>query len=351
MNAAFGSESLGSLADPLQHREPLDASGWPDEALLKWHRDMLLIRRAEEAIAGMVETGEAVCPCHLGIGQEAVAVGVASALRPTDRCFGAHRSHSHYLALGAPVGELLAEVLGKDSGCSRGFGGSMHLQAPRHGLIGTVPIVGATIPMAVGAALAAKLDRSGDVGVSFLGDGATEEGVFHEALNLAVTMSLPVLFVVENNLYSSHLHIGLRQPTDRTARYAGAHLVEALTLDGNDVVALATATGRLVSSMREQPRPVLIEAVTYRWRGHVGHREDNDVGVERKDNLAAWRERDPIRRLADALLARGADVSTLEANERSVAEEVERAIEAARSAGYPPSSDLLDVVYTPRPGQ
>lgn len=351
MTIADPARRLDLLADPGEFRAPIQLAHRSTEQLLAWHRTMLLIRRAEEVIAGMVESGEAVCPCHLGIGQEAVAVGVAAALRPTDRSFGAHRSHSHFLALGAPVEELLAEVLGKVTGCSRGFGGSMHLRAPQHGLIGTVPIVGATIPMAVGAALAAKLDRAGDVAVSFLGDGATEEGVFHESLNLAASMNLPVLFVVENNLYSSHLHIGLRQPSDRTARYADAHLIETVTIDGNDVVEVADTTQRLVSSMRESPRPALIEAVTYRWRGHVGHREDNDVGVERKDNLAAWRERDPIARLVEALVPSGVERGDLDRADESVRAEVGRALEAARSADFPPVTDLLDVVYADRGGR
>lgn len=341
---------LGSFADPRQHCAVIDSRDHDVSKLLNWHRQILLIRRAEEAISEMVESGETVCPCHLAIGQEAVAVGVASALRKSDRCFGAHRSHGHYLALGAPVSELFAEVLGKATGCSRGFGGSMHLQAPKNGLVGTVPIVGATIPMAVGAALAAKLEARGDIAVSFLGDGATEEGVFHESLNLAASLSVPVLFVVENNLYSSHLHIDERQPSDRTARFAEVHGLDPLTIDGNDVVAVSDAARDLVTEMRVRPGPRLIEAVTYRWRGHVGHREDNDVGVERKGNLRAWKERDPLARLAGALLAMGVNRSTLETNEQSVGEEIQISLIEARRASYPPAEDLVGVVFADQKG-
>jgi pyruvate dehydrogenase E1 component alpha subunit len=345
------STDLGTLIDPHAHRAPISVSGFSAEQLLGWYRTMVLIRRSEEVIAGMVESGEAVCPCHLGIGQEAVAAGIAAALRPTDRSFGAHRSHSHYLALGAPVGELLAEVLGKVTGCSRGFGGSMHLRAPEYGLVGTVPIVSATVPIAVGSALAAKLDRRGDISVSFLGDGATEEGVFHESLNLAASMRLPVLFVVENNLYSSHLHIDIRQPANRTARYADAHLVPNAVIDGNDVGEVARVATSLVEQMRAEPGPALIEAVTYRWRGHVGHREDNDVGVERKGNLVEWRRRDPIKRLADSIVASGVDATRLSDIDAGIEAELDTALAAARSADYPPTDDLLGIVYSDGAGR
>ena len=338
-------DNLGSLVDPLAHREPVAIDGLSDETTLRWFRSMLTIRLAEEAIAGMVESGEARCPCHLGIGQEAVAVGLAEHLRPTDRCFGAHRSHSHYLALGGSLNELVAEVLGKVTGCSRGYGGSMHLRAPQVGLLGTVPIVGATVPIATGAALAAKLDGRGDIAVSFLGDGATEEGVFHESLNLAASMSLPVLFVIENNLYSSHLHISLRQPNDRVARFAEAHAIETAVLDGNDIGIVSSVTGEVVEGMRSQPRPFLIEAVTYRWRGHVGHREDMDVGVERTDNLPAWKMRDPIGRLEVSMNERGLQEQIATIRD-SVAEEVVQALEFARSSEYPPLDDLLTTVYS-----
>ena len=338
-------DNLGSLVDPKQHREPVAIEGFADETVLRWFRSMLKIRLAEEAIAGMVESGEARCPCHLGIGQEAVAVGVAEHLRATDRCFGAHRSHSHYLALGGSLDELIAEVLGKVTGCSRGYGGSMHLRAPHVGLMGTVPIVAATIPIATGAALAAKLDGRGDIAVSFLGDGATEEGVFHESLNLAASMALPVLFVVENNLYSSHLHIGLRQPNDRVARFAEAHAIETRVIDGNDVATVSTVIGDLVTTMRDEPRPFLVEAVTYRWRGHVGHREDMDVGVERTDNLDSWKQRDPIGRLEVPMRDRGLEQSLTTIRE-SLVGEVEQALDFARRSDYPPVDDLLRTVYS-----
>ena len=232
-------DTLGALVDPNFYNGPLDLAQISDDWALTKLRDMVGIRVVEEVIANLVEGGEARCPCHLGIGQEAVAVGVSEHARPTDRVFGAHRSHSHYLALGGSVERLLAEVLGKETGTSKGMGGSMHLYGPEVGFHGSVPIVAATIPIATGAALAAQMDKKGAVAISYFGDGAAEEGVLHELLNMAAVMGLPIVFVCENNLFSSHLDIHLRQPENRVARFADAHDVPSAVVDGNDVVILS----------------------------------------------------------------------------------------------------------------
>ena len=339
---------LGSLAEPSQCHEPVDLSS-TDPALLKiWLRKLIEVRCAEEKIGD--EFGKSVikCPCHLVIGQEAPAVGVAAHIRKGDRVFGAHRSHAHFLALGGSLHHLLAEVLGKDTGCSRGMGGSMHLLDRAHNFYGSVPIVGATIPIATGAALAAKMDAGGGVAISYLGDGATEEGVFHESLNFASVFKLPAIYVVENNLFSSHLHISLRQPFDSICRYAVAHGVTWQRVDGNDTVAMARAAGTAIAAARNGSGPQLIEAVTYRWRGHVGHREDNDVGVQRKEGHAEWKKRDPISRLAIAMIAAGhlteAQLQGFWTEFRTI---VEAAWAQASADPYPPASALLDRVYSP----
>ena len=339
--------TLGALIDPHQFTEPLDLRNLPAERLVPALRTMMLIRAAEEAIGDMRKANEIGGPCHLGIGQEAVAAGVSAHLNADDRVFGGHRSHSHYLALGGDLEKLLAEVLGKDTGCSRGMGGSMHLYGAEVGFHGSVPIVAATIPIAVGAALAVKMDGTSSVAVTYFGDGAAEEGVLHEALNLAKVMNLPVLFVCENNLYSSHLDIALRQPTDRISRFAEAHRVRARVVDGNDVVAVMEAAGELVAEARSTGGPGFLEAVTYRWRGHVDWREDIDVGVRRSaEDLAAWKGRDPIRRLSEAMIARGdaseADVAVIG---RAIAEDIAAAVERARAAPYPEPGALIDRVY------
>jgi TPP-dependent pyruvate/acetoin dehydrogenase alpha subunit len=339
--------TLGALADPRRFHEPLDISGVDAEWLRAQLRSMLVIRLVEQHLAAMRRDGHIGGPVHLGVGQEAAAVGVSAHLKPSDRVFGAHRSHSHLLALGSSIHGLFAEVLGKDTGHSRGMGGSMHLWDQTCGFYGSVPIVAGTVPLAVGAGLAAQLSGSQDVAVSYFGDGAAEEGVVHEALNLASVMKLPVLFVVENNLFSSHMHISLRQPSDAVARFADAHGIDAEILDGNDVVAVSRAAGRLVARARAGEGPGFIEAVTARWYGHVDWREDIDVGVNRSTvDLANWRARDPVRRLVDAMRARG-DLTDamLEDEQKRLRSDIEAAWQKAVEDPYPPESALLGRVY------
>jgi len=344
-----GAPELGALADPAKFHGAVDVTGEDLQVLVDDLERMRLIRRVEEVIGEGVQRAEIKCPCHLAIGQEACAVGVAAAMRPGDRAFGAHRSHGHYLALGGDVYGLFAEVLGRDTGVSRGMGGSMHLVDRARGLYGTVPIVGATIPIAVGAGLAARMDGGGHIAVSFFGDGATEEGGFHESLNLAMTVESPTLFVCENNLFSSHLHIELRQPAMSTSRFAIAHRMTARLVDGNDLVAVREAARELVDEMRRTNRPAYLELVTYRWRGHVGWRDDDDVGVARKNDLPLWRRRDPVRRLEAGLVAAGAlttrDVVAMQAR---VEQQVEAAWSRAQQAPFPDPAALLDRVYVQR---
>ena len=344
---AIGRWALGTLADPDQNAEPLNIEGWPAEALRELVEKMILVRTVERGLARLVTDGHVRCPVHLAVGQEAVPVGVACSLDAGDRVFGGHRSHGHYLAMGGDVYRLIAETLGKADGCSHGMGGSMHLFAPEVGFWGSVPIVGATIPVAVGAALAAAMDGAGAVAVSYFGDGAVEEGVVHESLNLASQMRLPVLFVCENNLYSSHLDIAQRQPSDCTARIADAHGVACAVVDGNDVLAVAKAARDLTEAARRGEGPGYLEAVTYRWYGHVGPDENIDVGLRRSaSELAAWKRRDPVERLGAAAVARGdftaGDLSAIQA--RAV-ETVDSAIAKAHSAPYPETGALFDYVY------
>ncbi|WIV51415.1 thiamine pyrophosphate-dependent dehydrogenase E1 component subunit alpha [Marivivens sp. LCG002] len=337
---------LGTLADPNSFQDPLDLRNTPDEVAFEMLYRMALIRRAEEQIAEMVLAGEIKCPCHFAIGQEAPAVGISMHLRATDRGFGAHRSHSHYLASGGSVDKLFAEVLGRATGASHGMGGSMHLFGEGTAFAGSVPIVAGTVPLAVGAALAAKLDGSGDVGIAYFGDGACEEGIVHESLNLAATMKLPVIFLVENNLYSSHLDINLRQPSDRVARFGEAHGMATEVVDGNDVVKMASVAGRLIERARAGEGPGFIEAVTYRWLGHVGPDANIDVGLRRSaEEVSAWKKRDPIARLEAALLARGVEQGDINALKDNAERAAKDARKKAYDAPWPKETDLLDFVY------
>ena len=343
----MGMRELGALADPTLFHEPLDISGDDENALEARMRSMLRIRKVEQHLAAMRRDGFIGGPVHLGVGQEAAAVGVSEHLRPDDRVFGAHRSHSHLLALGSSIHGLFAEVLGKETGHSRGMGGSMHLWDEKHGFYGSVPIVAGTVSLAVGAALAAQLSGSTAIAVAYFGDGAVEEGVVHESLNLASVFKLPVLFVVENNLFSSHMHITLRQPGNCVARFADAHGMRCEVVDGNDVVRVSRSARKLIAAAREGEGPGFIEAVTARWYGHVDWREDIDVGVNRSTkDLDNWRRRDPIARLGAAMTAKGlwSDARQRQC-ESDLDAEIVSAWQRAMDDPYPEPRALLERVY------
>jgi pyruvate dehydrogenase E1 component alpha subunit len=307
---------------------------------------MLRIRVLEERIADLVEAGEIKTPCHLYIGQEAVAVGVCAALEPHDYVWGGHRSHGHYLAKGGDLRAMMAEIFGKATGCSQGRGGSMHLIAAEVGILGTVPLVAATIPLAVGAGLASKLRGDGRVSVSFFGDGATEEGHFHESVNLAALYKLPVIFVCENNLYASHMSLLERRAEDNIFKSGAAHGIPGVTLDGNDAVAIYAATCDAVSRARNGQGPTLLECRTYRWRGHVGSSWDMDVGVKRKDELKGWLPKDPLARVKGRLLEAGVESAELTRIHSEIAREVESSVAFARESPYPEECELLQHVYS-----
>ena len=339
-------QEVSELIDPLKFRDQIDIDGIEKSLLIDMLRKMILIRKAEEKLSEHVESGKIKCPCHLGIGQEAIGVAVAMIMRKTDRAFGAHRSHAHFLALNENTYSLFAEVLGKHDGCSHGMGGSMHIVDNANGFKGSVPIVGATIPIATGAGLAAKMDELGDIAISYFGDGSCEEGVYHESLNMASIMNLPVLYVCENNLFASHLHIDLRQPSNSTARFAEAHKISNVTVDGNDVVGMYKLLNAEIIEIR-QNKPFYLEAYTYRWKGHVGHRDDIDVGVKRGDQLTAWKERDPIKRLFIAMKEKG--IYT-EKDYQMLISEIQEKINndwnRAELAEFPQQEFLLKPVYS-----
>lgn len=315
-----------------------------ENALLRILKRMIVIRETEEFVAKKIEVNEIRCPCHLAVGQEATPSVLVEFLTQQDKVYGTHRSHNQYLAVTDDVEGLLAEVLGKRDGCAKGMGGSQHLICVEKGFGGSVPIVGGTIPIACGAALAMKMQNSGGIAIPFFGDGSTEEGVFHESLNAAAVMRLPVCFIAENNLFASHLHILERQPDVSLCRFAEAHRIKNIRLDGNDVVQLYDKLNQVVNFVRKNQCPYFVEVMTYRWKGHVGYREDLDVGVERKEDLAVWKtERDPIKRL-------------LENNENlkciypalvdEIQQRLERAWSIAKKAEYADEKFLLACVYS-----
>lgn len=316
--------------------------------LLEMFRNMVRIRRFEERLADLVEAKEVGTPCHLYIGQEAIAAGVCAALKSKDYVWGGHRSHGHYLAKGGDMRLMMAEILGKATGCSRGRGGSMHLIAKEVGILGTVPLVAATIPLSVGTALASKLNRDRLVSVCFFGDGATEEGHFHESMNLAAVYRLPVIFVCENNFYASHMSLLERRAADNIRLSAEAHGIPGIAVDGNDVEAIYKASVEAVDRARNLVGPTLLECRTYRWRGHVGHDWNYDVGVLRKDELKEWLPKDPVARARKRILDSGIGSAKIEMIEKSAEIEIEAAIDFARQSPYPELETLSESLFVER---
>jgi len=307
---------------------------------------MLRIRIFEERVVDLLEANEIKCPTHLYIGQEAIAAGVCVALRQDDYIFGTHRSHGHYLAKGGGMKQMMAELFGKKTGCSKGRGGSMHLVAPEVGLLGTAPLVSGIIPIAVGAALASKLRAEDRVSVAFFGDGATDEGIFYESVNFAALKKLPVIFVCENNFFATHLHISERRVRDNIVKISDIYGMPGVIVDGNDAVEVYCAAAEAIARAREGEGATLLECRTYRWRGHVGPKWDLDVGLRRKQELPKWLAKDPIVRLKKYLLEDGTvSLEELKRLSADIEQEVEESITKAREASPPKEEELMDYVF------
>jgi pyruvate dehydrogenase E1 component alpha subunit len=339
---------INNLFNPKQFQDPISIEGQDIQILKKMLHLMILIRKTEQQLAFARKNGLIGGPVHLGVGQEAIAVGISQNLKKTDKVFGGHRSHSHLLALSSNYYKLFAEVLGKETGFSKGMGGSMHLFDQSNGFYGSTPIVAGTVSLAVGAAMASKMQNLKDIGVSYIGDGAVEEGIVHECFNLAKVLKLPVLFVIENNLFASHMHISLRQPSEITSRFAEANHIPYKIIDGNDVVAVAENSEELIDNLRKGDGPAILELVTYRWYGHVDWREDIDVGVARSmDDIKNWKARDPIHRLSQSMI-HSKIWTKEEENELSnkINKDIQISWNKAMNDHYPSKDSILKFVYS-----
>ena len=316
------------------------------------YESMLRIRLLEERIADLYHEQEMRCPVHLSIGQEAAAAGVCGALRPGDRVFSGHRSHGHYVAMGGNLDKMMAEIYGKATGVAQGKGGSMHLIDLEAGFIGATPIVASTIPIAVGSAFSARVRGDNSVTVSFMGEGATEEGVFHESVNFAVLKNLPVVFACENNSYSVYSPLEVRQPEGREVfQQAASYGLEAVQIDGNDAEEVSRTARMAVEKARAGGGPTFIEMITYRWREHCGPNFDNDIGYRTESEYLSWREKDPIAALRERLTDSGELGADVEIAIRSgIEKQVDRAIDFARSSPFPEASTMMDGVYAPLDG-
>lgn len=311
-------------------------------------RAMLRIRMVEEAIAERYAEQEMRCPVHLSIGQEGVAVGVCAALAEQDYVMSTHRAHAHYLAKGGDLKAMLAEIYGKATGCSSGKGGSMHLVDLNANMLGSTPIVGSSLPVAVGAAFGAWLKGERRVTVVFFGEGSTEEGVFFECLNFAALKKLPVVFVCENNLYSVYSPMSVRQRPDRDrVGLARAHGIEAVQGgDGNDVENVYGRARTAAKHARSGRGPVFLEFETYRWREHCGPNYDNHIGYRTEREFLKWRKRCPVgqyqaRLLRDRALSKD-DLAQIQA---SVRQEIGEAFDCAKAGPWPSPEHLETDLY------
>jgi len=316
------------------------------DLLTSLYRCMLRIRMFEEKIVELYPEQEMKCPVHLCIGQEAISAGVMANLRKEDFVLSNHRGHGHCLAKGTSMRSIMAELYGRTTGCSKGKGGSMHLVDVENGIPGTTAIVGGGIPLAVGTALASKMRGNGRVSVAFFGDGAFDEGAFYESFNFASLRKLPVVFVCENNGYATNSPQSARQPSCRIADTAAAFSAHGVCVDGNDAAEVYGAAKEAVERARAGEGPGLIEAVTYRWKGHVGPEEDHLKGCRAEEELTEWKKRCPVRGLEEKLSGEGVlTAGTIEEMRGEIAREIEDSVEFALSSPLPTAADLTADVY------
>jgi len=314
------------------------------EGRLALYRQMLLIRRCEEQLAKSYQGGMIPGACHTYVGEEAIATGVCAHLHNDDTVLSTHRGHGHALAKGVSARQVTAELFGRSTGCSGGRGGSMHLFSPEVGMLGTSGIVGPSILMATGAGYSFMLRKSGQVSVAFFGDGAVNNGAFHEGINMASIWNLPVLFVCENNQYATEVPFATVARNTHVAERGQAYGLPGIAVDGNDVLAVYAAAEEAVRRARAGEGPTLLECRTYRTRSHAeGMR---DAGYRTREEVDEWRTRDPITAYGERLQGDGTasadDLAAIEAEIRAV---VADALEFATNSPWPDAATATDHVY------
>ena len=300
----------------------------------------------EEELANRYAEQEMRCPMHLCIGQEAIAVGVSHALTQQDKVFSNHRAHGHYLAKGGDLIAMIAELYGRDIGCCGGRGGSMHMIDQTVGFMGATPIVGGTVPLAVGSAWASKLMNDGLVTVVYFGDGCFEEGVLHESMNFAALHKLPVLFVCENNDFSVYTRLESRQPNRPIHKVAGAHGIKSQKADGNDVELVYKLTEKAVKEIKADGGPQFMEFTAYRWREHCGPDYDDHLNYRSRAEIEAGKQSCPVSRYKEQLASEGhlTDQLLNELNEK-IHIEIDQAFAISKGARFPDLSDAMEHQY------
>ena len=315
------------------------------ERMKEAYATMWRIRKFDEKAVELFGTGVIKGgTTHPYVGEEAVATGVCMNLNQDDYISSCHRGHGHCIAKGGKVKEMMAELFGKVTGSCKGKGGSLHIADFDIGILGANGIVGAGMPLATGAAFAAQYKGTGQVAVSFFGDGASQEGVFHEALNLASIWNLPIIFVCENNGFAVSAPVHKMIKVDHIAQRAAAYAMEGFTVDGNDFLEVYRAADRAVAKARGGGGPTLLECVTYRWLGHS--RSDTHQPYRTQEEVAQWRKRCPIKRLGEYMMEQGyATAAELEEIEAGVVREIEEAMQFAQESPEPAPETLYDNLY------
>lgn len=314
--------------------------------LMSFYETMIRIRRFEEETFEFYKKGLMAGLAHLYLGEEAIATGVCAALNEEDYIGSTHRGHGHLVARGADTDRMMAEILGKKTGYSNGKGGSMHIMAMDKGILGANGIVGGEIPIATGAAYSAKYRGTDQVAVSFMGDSATNEGTFHESINMAAAWDLPCIYVIENNLYGISVDIRDVTNTPDLAVRAQAYNIPGVVVDGMDVVAVYEAAKKAVERARKGEGPTLIECKTYRWQGH--HVGDPATYRKRRSETEKedWMKKDPIPALKEAVLKAGiASEEDFDKLDRLVEDEIQAAVQFAVDSEYPPAEDAYTDVF------
>ncbi|OGL41483.1 MAG: acetoin dehydrogenase [Candidatus Schekmanbacteria bacterium RIFCSPHIGHO2_02_FULL_38_11] len=317
------------------------------EKKLELYYNMLKIRMVEETIVELYPEQQMRCPVHLCSGQEAIAAGVCANLRKEDYVMSNHRSHGHFLAKGGSLRAMMAEILGKATGCTKGKGGSMHLVDLEVNYLGSTPIVGGIIPVAVGVAFGTVMKGENRVTVVFLGDAATEEGVFCESLNFAALKKLPVVFVCENNFYSVYSPLSVRQPEERdNLSIARAFGIYSEKGDGNDVEVVDHIAGKAIEHARKCLGPSFIEFDTYRFREHCGPNYDNNLGYRSEEEFMEWYQKCPVENFEKRLLQEGILLQQqIKEFRQKIRSEIDAAINFAKESPFPEINQIYSDVY------
>ena len=312
------------------------------------YKKIYKIRQVENKISEVYKDQEIRCPVHLSIGQEAVAAGICESLTKNDEIISTHRSHAHYLAKGGNLKNMIAELYGKKEGCTMGLGGSMHLQDVSAGVMGSVPIVGSTIPIGVGMSFYSKYFlKNKNITVIFFGEGATEEGVFHECINFASLHNLPILFVCENNFYSVYTQLKKRQSNKRNIKkIVQANGIESYSSYGNDVLKVYFLAKKSIKKIKKNKKPIFLEFKTYRWLEHCGPNWDDHLNYRPKDELKKWLGRCPLKKFKNKIITNSNKLKNINSLEKKINKEIIQAFNFAKKAQFPKKNIIEKYIYS-----